>query len=94
MEYLYTKKARWVELLERLLASHDIFGPVAGEHFQEYEHLTAATIPEVVYNRPKPASPLKIFFLPSGKCPSAPPPGKKKKDNNRCACCESQSLGS
>ncbi|NMC40701.1 MAG: hypothetical protein GYA43_05940 [Bacteroidales bacterium] len=93
MEYLYTKKALWVELLERLLASHDIFGPVAGEHFQEYEHLTAATIPEVVYNRPKPASPLKIFFLPVRENVTSAPPPEKQRIIIGVPACDTEALG-
>ena len=54
----------WNTLLTELLEDYEVFAPLAFGENIEYEKLTEHTLPEIIYNRPKPTSPLKTFFLP------------------------------
>lgn len=65
MDYFYIKKEEWDKALESLHGSHTVFAPVINDFgHQDYVVLTPALVSSVVYNLPKPSSPLKIFFLP------------------------------
>ncbi|MGQ9621596.1 MAG: 4Fe-4S dicluster domain-containing protein [Bacteroidales bacterium] len=64
MDYFFINKEEWDKKLTKLLDSHLVFAPVVNEFSQDYELLTPALIHSITYNKPKPASPLKIFFLP------------------------------
>jgi len=64
MNYYFIKKEAWDKVMEALLSSCNIYAPVVNEYSQDYELLTPALIPSILYNKPKPVSPLKIFFLP------------------------------
>ncbi len=64
MHYLSIDKEEWDHTLEKLLLSHNVFAPVNNDYSQDYELITAESIPEITYNKPKPATPLKAFFLP------------------------------
>ncbi|MGB4291403.1 MAG: 4Fe-4S dicluster domain-containing protein [Bacteroidales bacterium] len=64
MDYYLINRKDWDKKLEELLESHHIFAPVPNEFSLDYEVLTPSLIPLVSYNKPKPASPLKIFFTP------------------------------
>ena len=50
--------------LTRLLSSADVYAPIENEFCVDYEKVKADEVPEIVYNRPKPVTPLKNFFLP------------------------------
>jgi sulfhydrogenase subunit beta (sulfur reductase) len=64
METYTIKKEEWDRTLEQLLLSHTIFASVNNEFGQDYELIKAADIPSITYNKPKPATSLKTFFLP------------------------------
>ena len=56
--------AAWEQALKELLADHRIYAPVRQWGNIDYELLTPDLIPRIVYNTPKPVSPLKLFLLP------------------------------
>jgi sulfhydrogenase subunit beta (sulfur reductase) len=64
MQHISIKKEEWDKVLEKLLISHTIFASVVNEFGQDYELIRPADIPSISYNKPKPATPLKSFFLP------------------------------
>jgi sulfhydrogenase subunit beta (sulfur reductase) len=64
MNYLIIDKEEWDRFLENLILSHTVFASVTDEFGQDYELLRPEIIPVICYNKPKPATPLKSFFLP------------------------------
>ncbi len=64
MHYLSVNKEEWDKTLEKLLLSHLIFAPVKNAFGLDYELIRSSDIPDISYNEPKPATPLKNFFLP------------------------------
>jgi ferredoxin len=64
MYYISIKKEDWHRSLENLLTSHDIFVPVKDEYSLDYEPFRLNQAENIAYNTPKPATPLKNFFLP------------------------------
>lgn len=64
MQYFTTDKANWDKTLEHLLGSNCIYASVVHDYGQDYEILTKEMISGIAYNSPKPATPLKNFFLP------------------------------
>jgi len=64
MQYTSIKKEEWDKVLENLLSSHTIFASVINEFGQDYELIRPVDIPIISYNKPKPATSLKSFFLP------------------------------
>lgn len=64
MQYRSIKKEEWDQFLEKLISSHTVYANVADEYCQDYELLKASHIPKISYNKPKPATSLKSFFLP------------------------------
>ena len=64
MYYISIKKEDWHRSLEKLLTSHDIFVPVKDEYSLDYEPFRPNQAEHIAYNTPKPATPLKNFFLP------------------------------
>ncbi len=65
MKYYFLKKEKWDRALDNLLADYRIYAPLYNEFgHQDYEPLTSDLVSAIVYNKPKPVSPLKIFFLP------------------------------
>jgi sulfhydrogenase subunit beta (sulfur reductase) len=64
MYYLNIKKEDWHCSLEKLLSSYDIFVPVKNEYSLDYEPFSPGQAKDILYNNPKPATPLKNFFLP------------------------------
>ncbi|MCK4751106.1 MAG: 4Fe-4S dicluster domain-containing protein [Bacteroidales bacterium] len=78
MNRISIPKHEWDERLLRLLSSYEVYAPVEDEFSIDYLKLDAETIAEVVYNKPKPVTPLKKFFLPvkenvtSGASPAKP----------------------
>jgi len=57
-------KREWDERLIHLLSSFDVFAPVENEFSSDYLKLDEEAISHIVYNKPKPVTPLKNFFLP------------------------------
>jgi sulfhydrogenase subunit beta (sulfur reductase) len=64
MQYTSIKKEEWDNTLEKLLLSYAIFAGIPTDAGQDYEELRSVDISKIIYNKPKPASPLKSFFLP------------------------------
>ncbi|MFZ0280368.1 MAG: 4Fe-4S dicluster domain-containing protein [Bacteroidales bacterium] len=64
MQYKSIKKEEWDKTLERLLLSYSIFATVKNDFGLDYELLSPSNINKISYNKPKPATPLKSFFLP------------------------------
>jgi len=64
MQYKSIKKEEWDKSLERLLLSYTIFATVKNDFGLDYEPVDASNIVEISYNKPKPATSLKSFFLP------------------------------
>jgi len=58
------KKEEWDKALEQLLLSYTIFASIENEFGKDYEVIKPVNISRISYNRPKPATPLKSFFLP------------------------------
>ncbi len=64
MQYKSIKKEEWDNTLEKLLLSYTIFASIPNDSGQDYEELRPVDISRIIYNKPKPATPLKSFFLP------------------------------
>jgi len=64
MEYLIINKEEWDKTIEQLLLSYTIFATVKDEFGLDYELVTPSNIERISYNKPKPATSLKSFFLP------------------------------
>ncbi|MCX6326405.1 MAG: 4Fe-4S dicluster domain-containing protein [Bacteroidia bacterium] len=64
MQYKSINKEEWDKTLEQLLLSYTIFASVSNAFGQDYELIGPADIAKISYNKPKPATSLKSFFLP------------------------------
>lgn len=64
MNRIAIPKHEWDERLSQLLSSLDLYAPVENDFSCDYVKLDAESIPEIIYNKPKPVTPLKNFFLP------------------------------
>jgi sulfhydrogenase subunit beta (sulfur reductase) len=64
MSYFSIKKEEWDKILDQLILSYSVFAAISNEYGQDYELLKPADKPNISYNIPKPATPLKSFFLP------------------------------
>jgi sulfhydrogenase subunit beta (sulfur reductase) len=64
MQYLSIKKEEWDKAIEQLLLSCTIFAAVDNEFGIDYEMLSASNIGRISYNKAKPSTSLKSFFLP------------------------------
>ncbi|HPM19226.1 MAG: hypothetical protein GT598_02720 [Bacteroidales bacterium] len=64
MQYLSIKKSDWDNHVDQLLLSFSVFAPVKNEYSLDYEEISSENISNISYNIPKPATPLKNFFLP------------------------------
>jgi sulfhydrogenase subunit beta (sulfur reductase) len=64
MQYKCIKKEDWDNTLEHLLLSYSIFACVENEYGLDYESIRPADIRKISYNKPRPVTPLKSFFLP------------------------------
>lgn len=64
MDRISIPKSELDERLLQLLSSLDVYAPVENEFSCDYVKIDADMVPEIVYNKPKPVTPLKKFFLP------------------------------
>jgi sulfhydrogenase subunit beta (sulfur reductase) len=64
MQYKCIKKEEWDKVLEQFLLSYTIFANIENEFGLDYELISPQNIAEISYNKPKPATSLKSFFLP------------------------------
>jgi len=63
-KYYKISKEDWDKTLLNLFSKYDIYAPVEYGENQDYELINEELIDEIIYNRPKPATPLKTFFQP------------------------------
>ncbi len=64
MNRISVPKQEWDEKLANLLTSSTLYAPVKNEFSCDYVKVGPEVIPEIVYNQPKPVTPLKQLFLP------------------------------
>ena len=64
MRYKCIHKNEWDKAIEQLLLSYTIFASVENEYGLDYELITPSDIVKISYNKPKPSTSLKSFFLP------------------------------
>jgi ferredoxin len=64
MNYIKLEKPDWDRFIGELLQTHAVFAGVSDEFGQDYELITPGIIGKITYNKAKPATPLKSFFLP------------------------------
>ena len=64
MHYKSITKEEWDKAIGRLLVTHDIFASVSDDLSQDYEFIISENIIRITYNKPKPVTSLKNFFLP------------------------------
>lgn len=62
--YYSIKRDNWEASLVRLSASHKIYGVTDRGNSLDYELIEENNVSGIIYNKPKPATPLKTFFLP------------------------------
>ena len=55
---------RWNEVMLKIITDYRLYAPVQFDKHQDYERITEDNLADVVYNTPKPATPLKTFLLP------------------------------
>ncbi len=63
-KYYSLSKQEWDKALTRLIENYHIYAPLPWGESQDYEEIDEDSIPDIIYNQPKPATPLKTFFLP------------------------------
>jgi ferredoxin len=61
--YLITKQD-WDEVLALFLREFILYAPTLENGIQDYQLINEESVDEIVYNLPKPTTPLKTFFLP------------------------------
>jgi sulfhydrogenase subunit beta (sulfur reductase) len=64
MQYICINKEEWDKALEQFLLSYTIFASVENEFGLDYELIRPEDIARISYNKPKPVTSLKSFFLP------------------------------
>jgi len=64
MNYYSIIKSAWDDALEYFLQDFNIYGTLENESGIDYEIIDPSNVKLISYNKPKPAVPLKIFFLP------------------------------
>ncbi len=63
-KYYFIRKADCEKVLADLTAGFLVYAPVKKVNFVDYESIDKNLIGKIIYNTPKPVSPLKTFFLP------------------------------
>jgi sulfhydrogenase subunit beta (sulfur reductase) len=64
MKRFIVENKNWDKILEQITGCSQVYASVEDEFGQDYELLTKELIPFIVYNKPKPITSLKSFFLP------------------------------
>ncbi|HKK42335.1 MAG TPA: 4Fe-4S dicluster domain-containing protein [Bacteroidales bacterium] len=67
----------WKHFTGTLSSSFNVYAPVEKNGFLDYTRISPENSGDIVYNRARPASPLKIFFLPVKLNVTVPPAEKK-----------------
>lgn len=63
-KYYRLTKDSWDKTLLHMISQYDLYAPVEYAENQDYELIDPDLVPQIVYNKPKPTTPLKTFFLP------------------------------
>jgi sulfhydrogenase subunit beta (sulfur reductase) len=63
-KYYFTKKASWEKALSSLCSGYTVYAPIKNFDCLDYELIDETKISQIVYNSPKPVTPLKTLFLP------------------------------
>ena len=63
-KYYRLTKDSWDKTLLHLISQNDLYAPLEYGENQDYELIDPDLISHIVYNKPKPTTPLKTFFLP------------------------------
>ncbi len=69
----------WNSFLSELLRDYYIYAPFRFERHLDYSLVTKNILEDIVYNHPKPTTPLKSFFLPVKENIAKPHPNGKKR---------------
>jgi ferredoxin len=77
MQYLSINKVEWDKTIEQLLLSNTIFAAENNEFGIDYEVVNPSNINSISYNKAKPATSLKTFFLPVKENVTTDPSVKK-----------------
>lgn len=56
--------SEWNKAIEKVLPDYLVYAPVKDEFILDYELINQTNISDILYNIPKPTTPLKTFFLP------------------------------
>lgn len=64
VRYYQLERTAWNEALTGLLPLYRVYAPVYRKNTLDYKIIAKEEVPEIVYNTPKPVTPLKAFFLP------------------------------
>ncbi|MGB8492109.1 MAG: 4Fe-4S dicluster domain-containing protein [Bacteroidales bacterium] len=64
MQYLSIQKDGWDKAIEKMLVSYTIFATIKNDFGLDYEVVDPGNISRISYNKAKPATPLKAFFMP------------------------------
>jgi sulfhydrogenase subunit beta (sulfur reductase) len=79
MQYLRIKKDDWDKAIEQLLLSYSIFAAIDNEFGIDYEIVRPENIDRISYNKAKPATSLKTFFLPVKENVTSGPTPKRQR---------------
>ncbi|MBW6501776.1 MAG: 4Fe-4S dicluster domain-containing protein [Bacteroidales bacterium] len=93
MHHLIINKDEWDKALEKLLLSYTIFTPADNEFGQDYELLRPEDVSRIIYNKPKPSTPLKTFFLPLKENVTSEPRHEKQRIIMGIPNCDIEGLG-
>ncbi len=72
MQYLTINKEEWDRAIERLLTSYIIYAAIDNGFGIDYELLDSINVKNISYNRAKPVTSLKSFFLPTKENVTSP----------------------
>ncbi len=64
MESFQIAATDWLKALQKLSESYRVYAPVNNSASIDYEIIGDKNINDIIYNTPKPVTPLKTFFLP------------------------------
>jgi sulfhydrogenase subunit beta (sulfur reductase) len=93
MQYKCIKKEEWDKTIDQLLLSYSIFANVENEFGLDYELIKPADILKISYNKPKPATSLKSFFLPVKENVTSEPVDEKPRIILGIPNCDIEGLG-
>jgi sulfhydrogenase subunit beta (sulfur reductase) len=93
MQYKCIDKVEWDKSVEQLLLSYSIFACVENEYGLDYELIRPDDIKNISYNKPKPSTPLKSFFLPVKENVTSEKPGSKQRIVLGVPNCDIEGLG-